>query len=154
MPRQGAVKRLPKVPDIRRGDEVIVLAGKDAGKRGAVERVERNARGFEKIAGTKTTSERWKRVSPRVAATVVVAGLNIAKRHTKPSSKQGRSDRAPRIQQGGILEIARPMNVSNVMIICPSCSRPTRIRHEHPESGKSVRVCAHCGQPVAREAKA
>lgn len=154
MPRQGTIRRLPKVPDLRTGDEVLVLIGKDAGKRGTVERVERNARGFEKIAGTKTAPDRWKRVSPRVEATVVVAGLNIAKRHTKPTSRQGRSDRAPRIQQGGILEIARPMNVSNVMIICPSCSRPTRVRHERPESGKSVRVCSHCGQPVAREAKA
>ena len=154
MPRLGAIKRLPKVPDIRKGDEVVVLVGKDAGKRGTVDRVERNARGFEKIAGTKTTPDRWKRVSPLVEATVVVGGLNIAKRHTKPSSRQGRSDRAPRVQQGGIMEIARPIDVSNVMIVCPSCSRPTRIRHEHHESGKSVRVCAHCGQPVAREVKA
>jgi large subunit ribosomal protein L24 len=154
MPRLGAVKRQPKTLEIRKGDEVVVLAGKDAGKRGAVERVERNARGFEKLAGSKTTSERWKRLSPRVEATVVVTGLNIAKRHTKPSSKQGRSDRAPRVQQGGILEIARPINVSNVMLICPSCSRPTRIKHERPENGKSVRVCSHCGQPVAREVKA
>jgi large subunit ribosomal protein L24 len=154
MPRQGQIKRLPKVLEIRKGDEVVVLGGKDAGKRGSVERVDRNARGFEKLAGSKTAAERWKRLSPRVEATVVVAGLNIAKRHTKPSSRQGRNDRAPRVQQGGILEIARPINVSNVMIVCPSCSRPTRIRHEQPENGKSVRICAHCGQPVAREVKA
>jgi len=154
MPGQGHVKRLPKVPDIRKGDEVIVLAGKDAGKRGSVERVDRNARGFEKLAGSKTAPDRWKRLSPRVDTTVVVTGLNIAKRHTKPSSRQGRNDRAPRVQQGGILEIARPINASNVMIVCPSCSLPTRIRHEKPENGKSARVCAHCGQPMAREVKA
>ena len=42
----------------------------------------------------------------------------------------GRTDRQPRIQQGGILEIAQPLNISNVMVICPSCSRPTRIHHD------------------------
>ncbi len=121
--------RTTKVPELRRGDEVLVLTGKDAGKRGTIERVVRPDR-------------------------VVVGGVNIAKRHTKPRTRQGRNDRAPRVQQGGILEIAQPLRMSNVMLICPSCSRPTRIRHERPESGRTVRVCAHCGQPVAREVKA
>ncbi len=121
--------RATKVPELRRGDEVVVLTGKDAGKRGTIERVVRPDR-------------------------VVINGVNIAKRHTKPSSRQGRNDRAPRIQQGGILEIAQPLRMSNVMLVCPACSRPTRIRHERPEAGRSVRVCAHCGQPVAREVKA
>jgi large subunit ribosomal protein L24 len=121
--------RTTKVPELRRGDEVLVLTGKDAGKRGTIERVVRPDR-------------------------VVVGGVNIAKRHTKPRTRQGRNDRAPRVQQGGILEIAQPLRMSNVMLICPSCSRPTRIRHERPESGRTVRVCVHCGQPVAREVKA
>ena len=121
--------RTTKVPELRRGDEVLVLTGKDAGKRGTIERVVRPDR-------------------------VVVGGVNIAKRHTKPRTRQGRNDRAPRVQQGGILEIAQPLRMSNVMLICPSCSRPTRIRHELPESGRTVRVCVHCGQPVAREVKA
>ena len=121
--------RTTKVPELRRGDEVLVLTGKDAGKRGTIERVVRPDR-------------------------VVVGGVNIAKRHTKPRTRQGRNDRAPRVQQGGILEIAQPLRMSNVMLICPSCSRPTRIRHESPESGRTVRVCVHCGQPVAREVKA
>jgi large subunit ribosomal protein L24 len=120
--------RTTKVPELRRGDEVLVLTGKDAGKRGTIERVVRPDR-------------------------VVVGGVNIAKRHTKPRTRQGRNDRAPRVQQGGILEIAQPLRMSNVMLICPSCSRPTRIRHERPESGRTVRVCVHCGQPVAREVK-
>jgi large subunit ribosomal protein L24 len=117
------------VPELRSGDEVLVLTGKDAGKRGPIGRVVRPDR-------------------------VVVGGVNIAKRHTKPRTRQGRNDRAPRVQQGGILEIAQPLRMSNVMLICPSCSRPTRIRHERPESGRTVRVCVHCGQPVAREVKA
>ena len=121
--------RATKVPELRRGDEVLVLRGKDAGKRGTVERVVRPDR-------------------------VVVNGINIAKRHTKPRTRQGRNDRAPRVQQGGILEIAQPLQMSNVMLVCPACSQPTRVRHERPESGRSVRVCARCGQPVAREVKA
>jgi large subunit ribosomal protein L24 len=124
-----AAPRATKVPELRRGDEVVVLTGKDSGKRGTIERIVRPDR-------------------------VVVGGINVAKRHTKPRSRQGRNDRAPRVQQGGILEIAQPLRVSNVMLVCPACSRPTRIRHERPESGRSVRVCARCGQPVAREVKA
>ncbi|MDQ3871857.1 MAG: 50S ribosomal protein L24 [Chloroflexota bacterium] len=127
MPRQA-----PSVPtkplEIRKGDEVLVLTGKDAGKRGTVERV----------------------VRPN---SVVVEGINMAKRHTKPRARQGRNDRAPRVQQGGIIDVARPLNVSNVMVICPSCSRPTRVSHRRPEDGKSIRVCRHCGEALTREAK-
>jgi large subunit ribosomal protein L24 len=126
---QRPAPRVTKVPEIRKGDEVVVLTGKDSGKRGTVERIVRPDR-------------------------LVVEGLNIAKRHTKPRSRQGRNDRSPRVQQGGILEIAQPLRASNVMLVCPACSRPTRIKHERPENGKSVRVCGHCGQPVAREVKA
>ena len=81
----------------------------------------------------------------------MVEGLNIAKRHTKPRQmRQGRTDRQPRIQQGGILDIAQPINASNVMVICPACSQPTRVRHDHAADGRSVRVCANCGEPLAR----
>ena len=48
----------------------------------------------------------WQRTSPLAGAAVVVDGINIAKRHTKPRSSAGRTDRQPRIQQGGILDIA------------------------------------------------
>jgi large subunit ribosomal protein L24 len=81
---------------------------------------------------------------------VVVEGINIAKRHTKPRQVAGRTDRQPRIQQGGILDIAQPLNASNVMIICPSCSEPTRVRHDHAADGRSVRVCGNCGEPLTR----
>jgi large subunit ribosomal protein L24 len=120
--------RATKVPEVRRGDEVVVLTGKDAGKRGTVERVVRPDR-------------------------VVVGGLNMAKRHTKPRARQGRTEAAPTVQQGGILDKTMPLHVSNVMVICPSCSRPTRVGHSDPESGKSVRVCGHCGSPLAREVR-
>ena len=123
------VARTTKVPEVRRGDEVVVLTGKDAGKRGTVERLVRPDR-------------------------LVVGGLNMAKRSTKPRARQGRTEAAPRVQQGGILDKPMPLHISNVMVVCPSCSRPTRVKHDRPEVGKSVRVCGHCGSPLAREAKA
>jgi large subunit ribosomal protein L24 len=146
MPPASRPGRATRVPDIRKGDEVLVLTGKDAGKHGTVQKVVTNLKGWKKT--TSKLGSDWQRLSPLSGAAVVVDGLNIAKRHTKPRPRQGRTDRQPRIQQGGILEIARPMNISNVMIICPSCSQPTRIRHAVAADGRSVRVCTNCGDPV------
>jgi len=137
-----------KVPEIRTGDQVIVLTGKDAGKRGVVERVDTNSKGWAKVR------DAWKRVSGRSEPTVVVGGVNIAKRHTKPRTRQGRNDRQPRVQQGGILEVAQPMSVSKVMIVCPQCGLPTRVRHTRTDAGVSMRVCAHCGESLTRTANA
>jgi len=108
---------------VRKGDTVVVLAGKDRGKRGKVERVEHTRRGLA----------------------VVVPGINMAKRHTK--SKGGRS------QTAGIIDLPMPLQISNVMVVCPACSRPTRIKHEQAADGRSVRVCIHCGEPVSRVEK-
>lgn len=119
MPRAAEAPRATKVPDIRSGDRVVVLTGKDAGKHGEVERIVRPGR-------------------------VVVAGVNIAKRHSKPRPRQGRTDRQPRIQQGGILDVAQPLAISNVMVVCPSCGKPTRIRHDRGAEGRTVRICARC----------
>ena len=138
--------RATKVPEIRTGDTVVVLVGKDAGKRGVVERIVRNPQGFKKTqakygSGLATTS-------PLATASVVVEGINIAKRHTKPRQSSGATDRTPKIQQGGILDIAKPIDVSNVMLVCPNCKEPTRIRHTILEDGRRVRVCSHCGKAI------
>jgi large subunit ribosomal protein L24 len=148
MPPVSQPVRHTRVPDIRKGDEVLVLRGKDAGKKGTVQRVITNRQGWKKT--TDKLGSGWQRVSPLAGAAVVVEGVNIAKRSTKPRQIAGRTDRQPRIQQGGILEIAQPLNASNVMIICPACSQPTRIRHDHAADGRSVRVCANCGEPLTR----
>jgi large subunit ribosomal protein L24 len=148
MPPASRPTRATRVPDIRKGDEVLVLTGKDAGKKGTVQRVVTNRQGWKKT--TDKLGSGWQRNSPLASAAVVVEGLNIAKRHTKPRQVAGRTDRQPRIQQGGILDIAQPINASNVMVICPACSEPTRIRHDHAADGRSVRVCANCGEPLAR----
>ena len=133
-----------KVPEIRKGDTVIVLSGKDAGKRGTVGRVVR------RTASRGSLRSVFRRGTPSGGVSVVVEGVNIARRHTKPRQSQGRSDRVPKIQQGGILEIAMPMAVSKVMVICPKCDRPARIAHTTLENGARIRVCGHadCGAPL------
>jgi large subunit ribosomal protein L24 len=143
-----------RVPEIRKGDTVLVLSGKDAGKQGVIERVLTNAAALENMSptsgGRKAQGSRrsyWKPASSRPIS-VVVEGLNIAKRHTKPRQTQGRTDRAPKMQQGGILDIAQPMDVSKVMLVCPNCKEPTRVRHTVLDDGRRVRVCSHCDKAI------
>ena len=95
---------------IKKGDTVAVIAGREKGKQGTVEKV---------IAADNR---------------VVVTGINIRKRHLKPTRTQPR---------GGILEMPAPFSRSNVMIVCPHCSKPTRIRHTATENG-FFRSCVHC----------
>ena len=142
-----------RVPEIRKGDTVLVLSGKDAGKQGTVERVIRNPAAQQHVSplsGGKSQRSRrgfWKPASTRPVS-VVVEGLNIAKRHTKPRQTQGRTDRAPKIQQGGILDIAKPIDLSNVMLVCPNCKEPTRVRHTVLDDGRKVRVAKATGQAI------
>ena len=143
--------RSMRVPDIRKGDQVLVLSGKEAGKKGTVEHVVRNRQSFQKIAGKYGSN--WRRVSPLADVAVVVEGLNIAKRHTKPQPKAGRTNQQPRIQQGGILEVPQPILASKVMIVCPHCSQPTRIKHGTAGDGRSVRLCGNCGETLVREVR-
>ena len=126
---RAVAPRVTKVPEIRKGDTILLLGGKDAGKRGTVERVDRPL--------TRGTPYR-----------VVVQGLNIAKRHTKPRPRMNQNDRTPQMQQGGIVEKPLPIAVGKVMLVCPRCDQPTRIRHLLLESGASVRACSRCGLPV------
>ncbi len=85
---------------IRRDDEVIVISGKDRGKTGKVLRVD------------------------PAKSRVYVEGLNIVKRHQRPSQVQGstRADAA-----GGVIEREGPIHISNVMLIDPTDKKPTRI---------------------------
>ena len=137
-------KQATKVPEIRKGDTIVVLHGKDAGKRGVVERIIRDRRGMAK---TKARGGGvWKHISPLSEVAVVVDGVNIAKRHTKPRTSGSSTTNMPKVQAGGILEIAQPMAVSKVMVVCTSCDRPTRVKHHLLENGQRVRVCGHCAE--------
>ena len=139
-------RKVTKVPEIRRGDTVIVLTGKDAGKRGKVERIVRDPQGLKKTR-TKYGS-RLDRMSPLVTTAVVVEGINISKRHTKPRQSAGTNDRTPKITQGGILDLAQPMSIGKVMVVCNHCDKPTRIAHRTLDNGRRVRVCRHCGEQL------
>jgi large subunit ribosomal protein L24 len=142
MAARNAPTRGTKVPEIKKGDTVVVLAGKDAGKRGTVERV------INQSASPTAVRSAFRRGSSSGGVKVVVEGINVAKRHTKARQSAGRTDRMPKVQQGGIFDIAQPMPVSKVMLVCPNCSRPTRIAHATLENGRRVRVCRHCNQQL------
>jgi large subunit ribosomal protein L24 len=108
--------------DLAPGDTVVVTAGKDKGKQGEV-----------------------LRTLPREGK-IVVQGVNILKRHTKA----GRSAGGNRAIQGGIVDFEAPLDYSNVMLVCPTCSRPTRIRHTVLENGQKALLCVRCGEPYER----
>lgn len=70
---------------------------------------------------------------------VVVEGVNIIKKHVRPK-KDG--------EKGQRVEIAVPIDVSNVMLICPSCSKETRVGYQIGEDGKKSRVCKKCKKNI------
>jgi len=146
MAAHHAPPRATPVTEIRKGDTVVVLVGKDAGKRGTVDRVVRDPQGFKK-SSTKHGSA-WQKVSPLASVAVVVDGINIAKRHTKPRQSASSTDRMPKVQQGGILDIAQPMPIGKVMLVCNHCGKPTRIAHKTLDNGRRVRICRHCGEQL------
>ena len=100
---------------IRREDTVIVISGKDRGKTGKVLRVE-----------------------PKKNR-VFVEGLNIVKRHQRPTQTAGGQ------QAGGVIEREGPIHVSNVMLIDPKDGKPTRVGIEVVD-GKRLRVAKRSGQ--------
>ncbi len=105
---------------IRRDDEVIVISGKDRGKTGRVLRVD------------------------PAKSRVYVEGLNIVKRHQRPSQVQGstRPDAA-----GGVIEKEGPIHISNVMLIDPKDKKPTRVGVSR-EGGRRMRVTRRSGTKV------
>ena len=71
---------------------------------------------------------------------VIVEKVNFIKRHARPSSQH---------RQGGIIEKEGPINLSNVMLVCMKCNKPTRIAKKTLEDGKKVRVCKKCGETLS-----
>jgi large subunit ribosomal protein L24 len=103
---------------IRKGDEVVVIAGRDRGKRGKVQEVD------------------------GASGKVVVAGVNLGKRHTKTNPSKN--------QKGGIIEQPMPLGLGKVMVICPHCGKPTRVAHRTDEDSKE-RICKRCGEAIVVE---
>jgi large subunit ribosomal protein L24 len=86
---------------------------------------------------------RIERTFPR-SSRVIVEGHNLVKRHVKAT---------PGARQAGIIDKAMPLHVSNVMVICTECDKPTRVAHERVPQGPDQRVrvrriCKQCGKPI------
>ena len=140
---ERSITHQTKVPEIRKGDTVVVLSGKDAGKRGKVERV------IRQDPSPSPLRSGYRRTSIRGGVGVVVEGLNIARKHTKPRQRsQGGPGSMPTVDPGGILDHAMPLPASRVMVVCNHCDRPTRVGHRTLDNGTRVRTCRHCGEPL------
>jgi len=98
---------------VKKGDNVVVIAGKDKGKKG-------------KVLQAFPSESR-----------VIIEGVNIIKRHTRPTQK---------MPQGGIIEREAPIHVSNVMPFCSKCGKGVRITKKELADGRKVRSCHRCGE--------
>ena len=96
--------------DIKKGDIVKVLTGKNRGKTGKVLNADQKT------------------------ARVSVEGVNLYKKHVRPK-RQG--------EKGEVVELLRPVNISNVMLVCPSCHKATRVGH-HINDKIKTRFCKKC----------
>ena len=115
---------------VKKGDLVQMLAGKDRGKQG-------------RVLDSRPAERR-----------VIVENLNVVKRHTRPkpmrdSSRMGGTQMTP----GGVIEKAAPVPVANVMVVCPTCGKPTRVATVEKtvkDRVVRVRVCKQpgCGQEI------
>jgi large subunit ribosomal protein L24 len=102
---------------IKRDDTVMVISGKDKGKRSKVLRV---------IPKDKK---------------VIVDNVNVVKKHQRPTQK---------MREGGIIEQPSPIDISNVMLVCPNCDQKTRVGFKFLEDGSKVRYCKKCGEIVEK----
>jgi large subunit ribosomal protein L24 len=137
------IEHKTKVPEIRKGDTVVVLAGKDAGKRGKVTQV------IRRDPSPSPVRSGYRRTSLKGGVYVVVDGVNIARKHTKPRQRSsGGIGSMPTVDPGGILDHTMPLPANRVMVVCSSCDKPTRIGYRMLDNGSRVRVCGHCGEPL------
>ncbi|MFO1037985.1 MAG: 50S ribosomal protein L24 [Geminicoccaceae bacterium] len=102
---------------VKKGDKVVVLAGRDKGRQGEVLKV-------------LPTENR-----------VVVQGVAVAKRHTKPSARQ---------PEGGIVNKEAAIDLSNVAHIDPRDGKPTRVGFKFLEDGRKVRFAKRSGEVIDR----
>lgn len=100
---------------IKKNDTVIVISGKEKGKKGRV-------------------------LSLMLSkGKIIVEKINVIKKHMKPSKKYS---------QGGIIDKEAPVQISNLMLVCPRCSKPTRISNVVLNDGKKIRVCKKCKETI------
>ena len=116
---------------IKKGDTVLVVRGKEKGKQGKVLRV------------YKRVKRRDKQGNPvYVRHFVIVEGVRLIKKHVKPIEG---------VREGGIIETEGPIDISNVMLVCPNCNKPTRVGFKIVEEGnvrRKYRYCKKCGENI------
>ncbi len=100
---------------LRKGDTVEVLTGRDKGRQGVIDRV-----------------------VPETGQ-LVVEGVNVRKRHTKPRAIG---------QRAGIIDFNAPLDVSNVMLVCQQCDTRSRIGIRVGRRGARIRHCKSCNEPL------
>tara|TARA_B100000949_G_scaffold125480_1_gene110999 strand:+ start:940 stop:1263 length:324 start_codon:yes stop_codon:yes gene_type:complete len=105
---------MPKRFRLRKGDDVVVISGRDKGKTGSILRVIRS-------------EDR-----------VIVDGINMVKRHTRPSQAQ----------PGGIVNKEAPIHISNVALADPKDGSATRVGYKFLEDGRKVRVAKQSGEVI------
>ena len=100
---------------IRKNDNVLVIAGKDKGKKGKV-----------RFAYPKDNR-------------VIVEGVNFRKKASKARGA---------MKQAGIIDLEAPLHISDVMLLCNKCNKPTRVGFESLQDGRRVRVCRACREVI------
>jgi large subunit ribosomal protein L24 len=100
---------------IRKDDSVLVISGRDRGKKGKI------------------------RFAYPDKSRVIVEGVNIIKKHTKAVRD---------VRQAGIIEREASIGVSNVMLLCNKCSKPTRVGFQVLQDGSKARVCRVCHEVI------
>ena len=100
---------------LRKNDNVLVITGKDRGRKGRVLKV---------LPGKNGTIR------------LIVEGVNMIKRHTKPNPQ--------RQIKGGLVEREAALHASNVQLVCPECGKPTRLGSKFLTDGRKVRICRKC----------
>ncbi len=104
-----------KKVNIKKDDNVVVLSGKNRGKKGKV------------LA-----------VIPKEGK-VIVEGVNVVTKHKKPRNQY---------EKGGLIDQEAPVYVSNVMLVCKKCGKPTRSARKVFEDGSKARVCKKCSEVI------
>jgi len=116
---------------IKKGDTVLVVRGKEKGKQGKVLKV------YKKV------KRRDKQGNPvYVRHFVIVEGVRLIKKHVKPIEG---------VREGGIIETEGPIDISNVMLVCPNCNKPTRVGFRIVEEGnvrRKYRYCKKCNENI------
>lgn len=104
-----------KTKIIKKKDNVLIICGEDKGKKGKIIEI------FPK-------KDR-----------VLVEGINLRKKHMKPTQKS---------PQGGIIRQEGPIHISNIRLVCNKCNKPTITKQGMTKEGKKVRVCKKCGEII------